>query len=309
MGSKTGGGVGTNQYAVKGRSAQDAAAAAMRADALLADPADSQDFVSRWLEGTNESAYEELSEAAERHGVGMETLARTYIENGSTEDNDTSQALAYELQEQAAAARHADLKIAPVADRPAYALYTREARYGDLVAELLDNDDGTYSFGYEAGRLDTAAGLRQMQSDELAGLWHHDYSEGYLDAYGEHERDARITELGAAWRQVREARPGYSSDARFEPRALAVSNGCLRDDNGKVIATVIKDDVFSTSNQGWWKVAVVVPGDDQLRKLNGSVFPSEYSAGLAGLAAAASPEGVFANSPELNQAIARTYLR
>jgi hypothetical protein len=311
MTSKTGGGVGTNQHAVKGRSVQDAAsaaAAAMRADALLTEPADNDEFTSKWLEGADESAYYELEEAAARHGVDMETLARIYVENGSTDDIDVSQALAFELQEKAAAARHAALRTVPVTERPSYALYTRDARYAELVAELRDNDDGTYAFGWEAGRLDATEGLRQMQTDELAGLWHQDYSEGYLDAYGGIERDTTITELGDAWRAVREARPGYTRDARFEPRNLTISNGCLRDSDGNVLVTIIKDDVFSTSQQGWWKLAVVVPDDEQLRHLNGAVFPSEYSAGLAGRAAAASPEGVFAAGPQMNQAIARTYV-
>lgn len=65
--------------------------------------------------------------------------------------------------------------------RPSLALYSRE---GDW-AEVMNDIEGPYSFGYVMGERDAKAGLPSLTRDEMDNLWHRDYTEGYVDGYGD----------------------------------------------------------------------------------------------------------------------------
>jgi hypothetical protein len=65
--------------------------------------------------------------------------------------------------------------------RPSISLYCRE---GDW-AEVMEDIEGPYSFGYVMGARDAKAGLPALTWEEMSNLWHSDYSEGYDDGYGD----------------------------------------------------------------------------------------------------------------------------
>jgi hypothetical protein len=67
------------------------------------------------------------------------------------------------------------------AQRPSLTLYSRE---GDW-AEVMDEIEGPYSFGYVMGERDAKAGLPSLTRREMADLWHRDYTEGYVDGYSD----------------------------------------------------------------------------------------------------------------------------
>lgn len=66
--------------------------------------------------------------------------------------------------------------------RPSVRIYLREH---PEWRSIMDVCDGPYEFGYECAMADVRAGLAAMGEDEMAGLWHRDYSEGYRDAYAD----------------------------------------------------------------------------------------------------------------------------
>jgi hypothetical protein len=70
--------------------------------------------------------------------------------------------------------------------RPSYQLYTRSPLQQTEWQDLLNDQAEPYRWGFVAAELDLGAGLDPMTADELAELWHLDYTEGYLDCIDEY---------------------------------------------------------------------------------------------------------------------------
>lgn len=70
-------------------------------------------------------------------------------------------------------------------DRPSVSLYLREH---PATARVVDECETPYEWGYEAATLDIGADLEPMTETTMQSLWHDDYTEGYFDAYADHDR-------------------------------------------------------------------------------------------------------------------------
>ena len=68
--------------------------------------------------------------------------------------------------------------------RPSVRIFDRtDPRWKDLADE-----DSVYQFGYGCGQADIEADLPPMTNEECSNIWHPDYTEGYLDAYHDHDK-------------------------------------------------------------------------------------------------------------------------
>lgn len=70
--------------------------------------------------------------------------------------------------------------------RPSKLIYRREHH---MAAELLEDGANAYGWGYEMGKADALECLPALTADEMANLWHADYSEGYVDGYDDYTEE------------------------------------------------------------------------------------------------------------------------
>jgi hypothetical protein len=70
------------------------------------------------------------------------------------------------------------------AHRPSELIYRREH---PMATELLEEGANAYGWGYEMGKADALSEqFHALTDDEMANLWHADYSEGYTDGYDDY---------------------------------------------------------------------------------------------------------------------------